>query len=109
MTIGIDFDGTMIEEVTYPSTEMKPFPYALSSIKKLARMGHKMVLCSARYGWYRELAHGFIMAHNLPIEVPKSRLKPNCDIYIDDRNIFCDGINWLKIVNEIERINKCTM
>lgn len=70
-------------------------------------MGHKLILCSARYGWYRELARGFIMAHNLPIEVPKSRLKPSCDIYIDDRNIFCDGINWKKIVNEIERITRC--
>lgn len=88
---------------------MKPLPDAIVSIKRLAKMGHKLVLCSARYGWFREIAAQFIRQQGLPIEVSKTRLKPNCDIYIDDRNIFCDGINWQKIVNEIERINKCIM
>ena len=101
--IGIDFDGTLIEQEEYPSTRMKPLPYAISSLKKLAKMGHKLILCSARYGWYRQLARGFIMAHNLPIEVPKSRIKPSCDIYIDDRNFGCENINWKEIVAEIER------
>ena len=107
MTIGIDFDGTIIEHAYFPSTKMKPLPYAISAIKKLAKMGHRLVLCSARYGWYREIAHGFIMAHNLPIEVSKARLKPSCDIYIDDRNFGCEKIDWKEIVKEIERKSKC--
>lgn len=109
MTIGIDFDGTIVEKADFPSTEMKPIPNAIPCIKKLGQMGHKLVLCSARYGWFREIAAQFIHQQGLPVEVSKTRLKPNCDIYIDDRNIFCDGINWKKIVNEIKRITKCTM
>lgn len=101
MTIGIDFDGTLVEEVEYPSVEMKPLPRAISSIRKLAKMGHRLVLCSARYGWYRELAKGFILAHNLPIEYSKTRLKPSCDIYIDDRNLGCGKIDWKEIVEKI--------
>lgn len=101
MTVGVDFDGTIVRQVPYPSTEMKPLPYAVQSLKKLASRGFRLVLCSARYGWYRRLAADFIQANGLPVEVPKARLKPACDVYIDDRNFECAPIDWRRIVRKM--------
>ena len=53
-------------------------------------------------------ARGFILAHNLPIEVPKMRLKPVADLFIDDRNLDCKEINWKEIIQKIEE-KTCTM
>lgn len=59
------------------------------------------MLSSARYGWYRKLAREFIDEHDLPIEVPAARLKPQCDVFVDDRNLGCGGIDWLRITRQL--------
>ena len=67
LTIGIDFDGTLVRKVEYPSLELVPLPGAIDAVNALAALGHKLVLCSARYGWYRKLAIDWINENSLPI------------------------------------------
>lgn len=35
MTVGVDFDGTLVEQVSYPDTALTPLPYAIECVKFL--------------------------------------------------------------------------
>ena len=50
MKIAIDFDNTIIEEVSYPCREYTPKAHAFEIINKLNDDGHVLYLNTARYG-----------------------------------------------------------
>lgn len=102
MKIAIDFDNTIIEEVSYPCREYTPKAHAFEIINKLNDDGHVLYLNTARYGWYFWDAVLFIKRHKLPIHVKITPYKIPADLYIDDRNIGCDNIDWIEIYNIIK-------
>ena len=103
MKIAIDFDGTLVEPSTFPTYDYKLKPYARKAIEKFAKNGIEMVLNTARYTWYRIPAILFVKRQKLPIKTYLINKKPQCDLYIDDANIFCKGIDWKKIEKEVLR------
>ena len=92
MVIAIDFDDTITESSPFPITgkiREDFLKYAPLLAKK-----HTLILNTARTGRYR--LEAVKMLKNLPI-ITNIKRKPQADIYIDDKNIFCDEIDWEKI------------
>ena len=97
MTIAVDFDGTIVEH-RYPEIG-REVPFAIDTLKMLARDGHRLILWSVREGalldeaiaWCRERGVEFYAANkDFPEETTKhdnfSR-KLKADLFIDDRNV----------------------
>lgn len=103
MKVAIDFDGTLIEAFVFPSTRYKLKPHAKEVLQRLARRGVEFELYTARYGWWRIPAVLFCKKHKLPVKTRLLNKKPKADLYIDNCNIFCEEIDWLKIEKEILR------
>ena len=101
MKIAIDFDGTLVEPSKFPTFKYQFKPHAEEVIRWFGKLGISMVLNTARYTWYRLPAILFIKKNKLPIKVQWINKKPQADLYIDDANIFCNGIDWLKIEKEV--------
>lgn len=95
MIIAVDFDNTLIEKVKYPSIKnYKLKKNVKNTLEELSRH-NKLILCTSRHGWYFIPAVLFIKKHKLPIKIHYG--KPSADIYIDDKNLGCKGIDWLEI------------
>ena len=101
MIVAIDFDGTLVEQAVYPQIKYKLKPNAETVILRLSKMGINFKLNTARTTWYRLPAIWFIKKNKLPIETFLFNQKVVADVYIDDRNLFCKEINWLKIEEEL--------
>lgn len=101
MKIAVDFDGTLVDPSTFPTFDYKLKPNAKRVLNRLSKKGIVFYLNTARYTWYRLPAIYFIKKNKLPIITHLFNRKPQCDLYIDDSNIFCNGIDWLKIEKEI--------
>ena len=99
MIVAVDFDGTLIEEVEFPQLSYSLLPNASEVIRELHNKGVEFVLCTARYGWYFIPAVVFIKKNKLPIKIFYG--KPNADIYIDNKNLGTELIDWLKIKEAI--------
>ena len=99
MTIAVDFDGTIVEH-RYPEIgEERPF--AIDTLKMLARDRHKLILWTVRTGkllddaveWCRQRGVEFYATNrDYPEETqannPRySRKLTSIDYFIDDRNI----------------------
>lgn len=97
MTIAIDFDGTIVEH-RYPEIG-REVPFAIDTLKMLAKEGHRLILWSVREGellddavaWCRERGLEFYAVNkDFPEETPQhdnfSR-KLKADLFIDDRNV----------------------
>ena len=104
MTVAVDFDNCLVEYADTPFGEFILKPNAKNVIKKYANRGVDFVLNTARYGSYIDPALDFIKKENLPIKHIISASKINADVYIDDKNIFCKGVNWNEIDKELERL-----
>jgi hydroxymethylpyrimidine pyrophosphatase-like HAD family hydrolase len=105
MIIAIDFDGTVVEH-KYPEIgELKP--KAKEVINKLVDKGHYIIIWTCRYvkkdleDMLDFLIANEIKFHNVNMNYPNLDFKPipkvYANIYIDDRNIFCEDVNWDKI------------
>lgn len=122
MTIGVDFDGTIVEH-EYPKIG-KPVPFAFDVLKRLQEEGHILILWTVREGDLLQKAIDFCAANgitfyahnkNYPEEVMSENVarKLTCDIFIDDRNIG-GALNWANVykiiksghnnVSELERM-----
>ncbi|MBQ9671247.1 MAG: hypothetical protein IJV34_00155 [Prevotella sp.] len=98
MTIGIDFDGTIVED-RYP--EIGPeIPFATDTLKMLINEHHRLILWTVREGryledavnWCRERGVEFYAVnHDYPEERPENNnhfsRKLKADVWIDDRNL----------------------
>ncbi|MCQ2168563.1 MAG: hypothetical protein MJY69_07895 [Bacteroidales bacterium] len=97
MTIAVDFDGTIVEH-NYPRIG-KEKRYAISTLRRLADEGHKLILWTHREGKLLDEAVEFCRARGLEFyavntEYPGAAWtghgvsrKLKADIYIDDRNV----------------------
>lgn len=110
-TIAIDFDGTIIEEGIYPDFG-EPKPNAIHTMKRLIDNGVKIIIWTCRGGEAQKEGiknmlnkHGlyeFVINEHLPeVNEPFEFTSPKvyCDLYIDDRNLFTEKIDWYEIEN----------
>lgn len=98
MTIGIDFDGTIVEH-RYPEIG-KERPFATATLRKLIEDGHKLILWSVREGelleeaveWCRKRGVVFYAVNrdydeDDPEHNKNYSRKLKVQLFIDDRNI----------------------
>ena len=102
MIIGVDFDGTIVENI-YPN-EGAPLPGAIETLKDLVERGHQIVLWTVRSGFDLDVAVATVAGHGVSLwgvnQNPSQQLwgtpagphrtaggspKAHCHIYIDDR------------------------
>ncbi len=98
MTIAVDFDGTIVREA-YPEIG-KEIPFAVETLRQLARDGHHLLLWTVREGelleealdWCRKRGLEFYAVNNnFPGEqddtARRYSRKLRVDVFIDDRNL----------------------
>ena len=98
MIIAVDFDGTIVEH-RYPAIGAE-IPFAIETLKKLAREQHRLILWTVRKGKLLEEAVEFCrkrglefyaVNRNYPEETEEQTIKGSrklkADIWIDDRNV----------------------
>ena len=97
MTIAVDFDGTIVEH-RYPQIG-KEIPFAISTLKLLAKENHRLILWSVREGalleeavnWCKERGLEFYAVNkDYPEEGNDHKgysRKLKVDMFIDDRNL----------------------
>lgn len=97
MTIGVDFDGTIVTH-KYPEIG-EELPNAVATLLKLQADGHRLILWSVREGEYLQNAvdwcaerglHFFAANKDYPEESPSDNhysRKLKVDLWIDDRNL----------------------
>ena len=98
MIIAVDFDGTIVEH-RYPSIG-REIPFAIETLKKLAKDGHRLILWTVREGKLLEDAVTFCRERGLEFyavnrDYPEEEKHKNnhfsrklkADVWIDDRNV----------------------
>lgn len=98
MIIAVDFDGTIVEH-RYPAIGTE-IPFAIETLKKLAREQHRLILWTVRKGKLLEEAVEFCrkrglefyaVNRNYPEETEEQTIKGSrklkADVWIDDRNV----------------------
>lgn len=103
LTLGIDFDGTIVTEAFPNIGEIKPKTIEL--MKRAKDEGHLVIVWTARSGKLLEDAIEFLNENNVPYdyinENPEDEYairgeqgrKIFCDFYLDDRAIHVDDIS----------------
>ena len=102
MVVAIDFDGTITKDYV--------FPYNIGTLRDgckeaidYIRRNHKVVIWTCRSGDYLAEAVKFLQDNQISYDgintdiYTKTERKIMADIYIDDKNIFCNEIDWFKI------------
>ena len=105
MIISIDFDGTIVNH-EYPFIG-KIKENAKKVINNLCDKGHTIIIWTCRYekedliNMKNFLGLNEIRYHYINENAKGINFKPYpkiyADIYIDDRNIFCEKINWFDV------------
>ena len=98
MIIAVDFDGTIVEH-RYPAIG-RELPFAIETLKKLAKEGHRLILWTVREGRLLEEAVQFCRERGLEFyavnrDYPEEEKNKNnhfsrklkADMFIDDRNV----------------------
>lgn len=98
MIVSVDFDGT----ITEASSPDKPGfnvlrPACAQVMWKLHHMGVKFYLLTGRREEWIPEAVQLCKKWGLPIDTSHPNTKVISDFYIDDKNIGCVGIDWLRI------------
>ncbi|MBR4923470.1 MAG: hypothetical protein IKY99_07655 [Bacteroidaceae bacterium] len=98
MIIAVDFDGTIVKH-RYPAIGPE-IPFAIETLKKLAREQHRLILWTVRKGKLQDEAVEFCrkrglefyaVNRNYPEETEEQSIKGSrklkADVWIDDRNV----------------------
>ena len=97
MIIAVDFDGTIVEH-RYPAIG-KEIPYAIETLKMLAKDKHQLILWTVREGKYLQDALDYCKERGLEFyaantNYPEEKKEHNhfsrklkADLFIDDRNL----------------------
>ena len=97
MIIAVDFDGTIVEH-KYPAIG-KEIPYAIETLKLLAKDKHQIILWTVREGKYLQEALDFCKERGLEFYAVNTNYpeestahstfsrKLKADVFIDDRNV----------------------
>lgn len=108
-TIAIDFDGTITKEDEYPKIgELQT--HARFTINRIIECGHEVIIWSCRdsaeierYLYENDIKFTAINENteNLKSTWGNDPRKVGAYMFIDDKNIFCQRINWLEIYGEL--------
>lgn len=98
MIIGVDFDGTIVED-KFPEIGAE-IPFATDTLKMLIKDHHRVILWTVREGKYLEDAVNWCREHGVEFyavnrDYPEETVKNNqffsrkikADVWIDDRNL----------------------
>ena len=94
MIIAVDFDGTIVEH-QYPGIGREK-PFAIDTLKKLAKEHHRLILWTVREGKLLQEAIDFCkerglefyaVNRNYPEEKHPTERKLRVEMWIDDRNL----------------------
>lgn len=94
MIIAVDFDGTIVEH-QYPAIGREK-PFAIDTLKKLAKERHRLILWTVREGKLLQEAVDFCkerglefyaINRNYPEEKYSKERKLKAELWIDDRNL----------------------
>lgn len=108
MVVAIDFDGTITKDNDFPHNIGVLRDGCKEAIDYI-RERHKVVIWTCRSGEYLEEMVKFLHDNGIAYDginadiYHKTDRKIMADIYIDDKNIFCDAIDWAKIKKYFER------
>ena len=113
LIFAIDFDGVIVEE-RYPA--IGPLlPGAKETILWLYGEGHWIIINSCRTGMEEQEMVEFLRDQGIPFHTANQNLphriemygndcrKIGADVYIDDRSVFSEGIDWMDIRSRLER------
>ena len=113
LTVAIDFDGVVVEE-RYPEIGSLR-PGARETIDWLYTSGNWVIINSCRTGAEERAMIAFLRENAIPFHAANANLahriemygndcrKIGADIYIDDRSLFADDIDWQDIRMRLER------
>ena len=102
MVVAVDFDGTITKDYKFPQNIgvlREGCKDALEHIRKK----HKVIIWTCRSGEHLTEAENFLKDNGIEVDginidiYPKTDRKIMADVYIDDKNIFCEGIDWKAI------------
>lgn len=110
MVVAIDFDGTIVDHEFPEIGKLKDD--AKRVINKIAEY-NTVCIWTCRSGAYEIAANNFLRYNDIhfsffnssPNDIISKSRKIIADIYIDDRNIFADKIDWLKIEKYFDENN----
>lgn len=99
MRIALDFDGTVVENGSYPG--IGEGLGAIPTLLRIQELGARIFLWTCRGGQELEDAQKYLLkrgiALNVPVFLPGSE-KPLADLYIDDRGLGAPltpkGLDW---------------
>lgn len=103
MIYAFDFDGTLAV-TDYPNI-VRPIEKTVTFAKNLKQQGHKIILWTCREGEHLDVALEWCKEQGLEfdavndnLEERKAQWDNNCrkiyaDYYIDDHNMFMEGVN----------------
>ena len=109
LVVAVDFDGTITKDNDFPHNIGVLRDGCKEAIDYI-REKHKVVIWTCRSGEYLDEMMKFLQDNGITYDgintdiYPKTDRKIMADIYIDDKNIFCDAVDWAKIKEYFERI-----
>lgn len=107
MIIAVDFDGTIVLDA-YPKIGVL-YPYADKVMQDWKKQGHRIIINTCRAGKTFTEMVDFLNYHGIPYDTINENLpertakygsdtrKISADVYIDDKSLFCNRIDWQDI------------
>lgn len=111
LVVAVDFDGTITKDNDFPHNIGVLRDGCKEAIDYI-RQQHKVIIWTCRNGEYLEEMEQFLRDNQIAYDgintdiYPKTDRKIMADIYIDDKNIFCNGIDWVKIKEYFESLGR---
>ena len=100
MRIALDFDGTVVENGSYPKVG-KELPGAIDTLLRIQELGAQIFLWTCRGGKEHAEAEEFLQKRGILLNHPQflqGATKPVADLYIDDRSLGAPltpkGLDW---------------
>ena len=98
LTVSVDFDGTITKSSDPSSSDFNVLrPWCKESMSLLSELGVKFYLLTGRRDEYTQEAIDLCKKWKLPIDLSAPHRKIITDVYIDDNNLGCTGIDWSAI------------
>lgn len=103
----IDFDGTIVKD-EYPEIG-EPIPEAIETIRKVKKMGHKIIIWSCRVEPQLTQMRNYLISNDIPFDLINENCplkisyynndtrKIGADYYIDDKMV--GKWNWQDVLN----------
>lgn len=103
--VAVDFDGTITKDNRFPGVIGVVRDGCKETIDYI-RQKNKVVLWTCRCGEYLDEAVRFLQENGIEVDgvnediygkYGKTDRKIMADIYIDDKNIFCNEVDWAEV------------